>query len=60
MLFLYVYSTFFLVGPIDQVKKMYDPKNPIGMAVKISCAITLVVMFVLALCAVFWVSIYIV
>ena len=49
-------STFFLVGPIDQVKKMWDPANWIGMLVKIVCAVTLVIMFVLALCAVFWVS----
>ncbi|XP_064405175.1 vesicle transport protein SFT2B-like [Halichondria panicea] len=49
-----LFCTFFLVGPIEQAKKMYDPKNPIGMAVKIICAITLVLMFALAFCAVFW------
>jgi len=44
------------VGPIDQVKQMWDPNNPIGMGVKITCAIVLVLMFALAMCAVFWVS----
>lgn len=51
-------STFFLVNPIDQVKKMYDPQNPIGMTIKIVCVVTVVVTIGLAYCAVFWVSLY--
>lgn len=48
-------STFFLVNPIEQVKKMYDPSNPTGMAVKISCIAVALLMVALVFCAAFWV-----
>lgn len=49
-------STFFLVGPIAQVKEMCNPSDVSKMIIKICCAVILFAMIVLAFCAAFWVS----
>lgn len=52
-------STFFLVGPISQAKKLCDPNQLIGMAVKIGAIIVVIIMVALVFCSVFWVGIHV-
>jgi len=47
-------STFFLVGPISQAKKLIDRNNLIGTIIKIVCIVTVVITIALTFCAVFW------
>lgn len=49
-------STFFLVGPISQAKKLCDGSNIIGTVIKIVCIIAFVASVVFVFCAAFWVS----
>ena len=50
-------STFFLVGPISQAKKLIDRSNLVGTIIKIVCIAVFVVSVVLVFCAIFWVSV---
>ena len=49
-------STFFLVGPISQAKKLIDKSNLVGTFTKIICIVVGVLAIALVFCAIFWVS----
>ena len=54
---LFLCSTFFLVGPISQAKKLIDTSNPIGTVIKIISIVVFLVSVVFVFCAIFWVSV---
>ena len=53
---LYICSTIFLVGPIDQVKSIYKSSSMGTLLTKIICIVVILVMIVLVFCSAFWVS----